>query len=275
MMNVQLHVCSFCGRELTTKSGLSRHIKYCIMNPNRKVYQSHKLSKETKEKISQKMKIAHSEGRHKGWANTRKNVNGMSYPELWFSSVIKNNFNDKDFEYNLPVGHYKLDFAWPKKMRYIEIDGKQHELQKDYDKKRDDWLKSNGWTCLRLSWSFIQTEKENAIKMMKSFIDDSFELKLQDQFFEKKRLEKLKYDNWKAKKAALGLVDKSGKVNRTLIPTSEWEHRKDIILQSGVDISKFGYVTKLVLKTGLTKRMIEKTIKRFPSIFQDRFKKSL
>lgn len=73
-MNVQLYVCSFCGRELTTKSGLSRHAKYCIANPDRKAYQSHKLSEETREKISQKMRIAHNEGRHKGWANTRKKV---------------------------------------------------------------------------------------------------------------------------------------------------------------------------------------------------------
>lgn len=41
-----------------------------------------------------------------------------------------------------------------------------------------------------------------------------------------------------------------------------------MILQSGVDLTKFGWVGKVVNITGLTKHVIENTVKRFDELKQ-------
>ena len=41
--------------------------------------------------------------------------------------------------------------------------------------------------------------------------------------------------------------------------------KEDYILNSGVDLTKYGYVEKLIKTTGYTKKIIENTIKKFPN----------
>jgi len=40
--------------------------------------------------------------------------------------VIKNEFENKNYERELPFHRFSLDFAWTELKRCIEIDGKQH-----------------------------------------------------------------------------------------------------------------------------------------------------
>jgi very-short-patch-repair endonuclease len=250
--------CQFCKSfSSTTRSGIHYHENRCIANPNRKITKGHPVSEETKKKISSGMKKAHKEGKHNGWANTRKNQYGMSYPEKWFSEVIKNNFVDKDYEYNLPVGHYKLDFAWPKKMLYIEIDGSQHKLFRERDQKRDEFLRSLGWKCLRLDWEFIVNNKQDAIQIANDFIlsgkERNITWKKKSEIISEKR--KLFIDK--------GLITKNGKINTNGISKEEYELRKQRIINSGVDLTKFGWVGKVEKITGLSKHQIEKVVQHF------------
>ena len=70
-----------------------------------------------------------------------------------------------DFLKNLPiqfyrqkvVGNYIVDFYCAAKKLVIEVDGSQHydDAGVIYDKKRDEFLKSNGITVLRYSNSDI------------------------------------------------------------------------------------------------------------------------
>lgn len=113
--------CKFCDRTFTNSSGLSLHQKHCKDNPNRVKFKSHKLTEEQKKKLSESMKKAHAEGRA-GSFPSRKGCE-KSYPEKWFESVIKNRFEDQNYEIEYHLGKYFLDFAWPQKKRFIEIDG--------------------------------------------------------------------------------------------------------------------------------------------------------
>ena len=242
-----IKICEYCKNSYTNKR---RHLRQCTCRP--------RLSNEERaRRISNGMKKAHAENRHQGLAYTRKNQFGMSYPEKWFSEVIKNNFTDKNFEYNLPVGHYKLDFAWKEKMRYIEIDGKQHNETVEYDEKRDAFIKSFGWECLRLKWEFIINNKELAINIAKNFIDSG---EKKDIFWKSK-------DELSKEKRALceskGLITSNGRLNVNGISIEEYERRKNLILECGVDIKKFGWVRKVEDITGLTKRQIEKVVNHF------------
>lgn len=44
-----------------------------------------------------------------------------------------------------------------------------------------------------------------------------------------------------------------------------------MILNSGIDLTKYGWVGKVIEKTGLTKRIIENTVQRFEELKKDLF----
>ena len=53
------------------------------------------------------------------------------------------------FRRQQPIGQYVADFVNFKKKLIIELDGGQHKIQKDEDKKRDDWFEERGFKVLR------------------------------------------------------------------------------------------------------------------------------
>ncbi len=52
-----------------------------------------------------------------------------------------------------PIGPYIVDFVVQSKKLVIEVDGEFHELtsRKESDRQRDDWLRAQGYSVLRLS----------------------------------------------------------------------------------------------------------------------------
>jgi len=136
-----------------------------------------KNSEETKKKISLGVIKAYEEGRHSincGWPNREGRE---SYPEIWWTGVIDAEFNDKNYEREKRIGPYSLDFAWPHKMKYIEVDGQQHyrfnELRQS-DIRKDKYLKNLGWTVLRIKWEDCYNNKQHFIKIAKEFIHAEF-----------------------------------------------------------------------------------------------------
>ena len=133
-----------------------------------------KLSKESKEKISNSMKKAHSEGRAWNIGMSRWN-NEPSYPEKFFMKVIKNEFIDKEYIREYPMGIYSADFAWEHKKKIIEIDGSQHQRFKEYierDKRKDNYIISQGWKILRVSWQDMLKDTKKWINICREFIEN-------------------------------------------------------------------------------------------------------
>ena len=54
------------------------------------------------------------------------------------------------FRRQQPLGIYIVDFACLEKRLIIEIDGGQHAEDALYDRRRDDWLRAQGFIVLRL-----------------------------------------------------------------------------------------------------------------------------
>ena len=48
-----------------------------------------------------------------------------------------------------PIGNYVVDFVCFEKRMIIEVDGSQHQIEKDKDTKRDKWFKEQGFRILR------------------------------------------------------------------------------------------------------------------------------
>jgi len=175
--------CKFCGDEFIGENNglkLGGHIVMCKRNPkskatrkkisDKKVGKTH--SQEFKDKISEGMKKAHSEGRAWNIGMSRWN-NKKSYPEEFFTKVIETHFDDKKYINEFPFMIYSFDFAWPSKMKAIEIDGSQHQRFKEIierDKKKDTLARENGWKVLRIKWIDMYNNPKDYIDQAYKFI---------------------------------------------------------------------------------------------------------
>jgi very-short-patch-repair endonuclease len=127
--------CIECSKEFTNRT---KNAKYCSDCRNKVI----------KIKISNSMKLAFKEGRHKG--NEYRNRKNKSYLERSFITYLKDNYPSLEYVFNEPVKiynnekkyikNYYIDFFLPKTNIGIELDGKQHEKCKEYDQNRDQLI---------------------------------------------------------------------------------------------------------------------------------------
>lgn len=158
----RLCTCQFCKKEWsTTKTGWHLHEFYCHSNPNRKpgTFKGRKRSEEEKRKISEGQKIAHKEGRNCSWIGRRK----RSFAEQFWYDIFAKDLGENSFENNYKVPNsksaYFLDFAWPDRKLYFEVDGETHysEEGKKHDEERAKFLQDKGWLLIcRCRWSDFQ-----------------------------------------------------------------------------------------------------------------------
>jgi very-short-patch-repair endonuclease len=232
------------------------------------------LSEETKLKISKSMIKAQKEGRAYNIGQCRWN-NEHSIPEKWLIKVLKNDFNqieNIDYKTEMSFYRYALDFAWPEKKLCIEIDGKQHlydEKQIARDKEKDRLLKDDGWKELRLKWGYIVKNTQEALKIITNFLNEVGDITIpinnsQSEICEEKR---------KENELNGVLKDKSGKFNKKKLSEDKWLKRKEIILNSAVDLTKFGWKSKIERKTELTRKEIVRTIEHFPDLQEQTYKR--
>jgi len=134
---------------------------------------NHSSRYDVRMKISNSMKKAHSEGRAWNIGKSRWN-NKPSYPEIFFTNVIENEFSDKKYLTEMPFHKYSLDFAWPHLKKCIEIDGGWHtkdEKQKIRDKKKNELLLEEGWEFIRVPWKEMFKDTKFWIDKCVNFID--------------------------------------------------------------------------------------------------------
>jgi len=76
------------------------------------------------------------------------------------------------FRRQQPLGRYIVDFVCFEKKLVVELDGGQHAEQKEYDAKRDTWLRAEGFRVLRF-WNnevlkSIEVIKDEILKTLKN-----------------------------------------------------------------------------------------------------------
>jgi very-short-patch-repair endonuclease len=65
------------------------------------------------------------------------------------------------FTRQLPIGPYFADFASRENLLVVELDGSQH-ADSDYDRRRDDFLVTQGWSVLRF-WNIDALKEREAV----------------------------------------------------------------------------------------------------------------
>lgn len=89
--------------------------------------------------------------------------NGPSYAERYWQGILDAHNINYIAEHRVSL--YSLDFAIPEKKIDLEIDGDQHYLDNrivESDKRRTDFLQSEGWTVIRIKWSEYQSLNKSA-----------------------------------------------------------------------------------------------------------------
>jgi very-short-patch-repair endonuclease len=79
-------------------------------------------------------------------------------------------FEGIKFKRQVPLGKYIVDFASFEKNLIIECDGGQHDLQREKDKSRDEWLVSQGFKVLRFWNNEIIENPEGVSEVIFNYI---------------------------------------------------------------------------------------------------------
>jgi very-short-patch-repair endonuclease len=72
------------------------------------------------------------------------------------------------FRRQQPVGPYILDFVNFEKRIVIEVDGGQHAILKDKDKKRDAWLNAEGFEVMRFWNNEVFENLDGVLQVIRS-----------------------------------------------------------------------------------------------------------
>lgn len=67
---------------------------------------------------------------------------------LWYH-LRAHRFQGAKFKRQKPIGPYIVDFVCLERNLVIELDGGQHANQREYDQRRDVWLRGQGFRILR------------------------------------------------------------------------------------------------------------------------------
>jgi very-short-patch-repair endonuclease len=234
--------CPYCGKNCKIRGCLifckTCGDKECIS----KSYKNRTVSDKTKLKISKSMKISHKNGNHIGWSFINSDINRRSYPEKYFVSILKDNqlYSKYTIKEKLPFGKYFLDFAFIDIKTDVEIDGQQHFRTKkcrNHDIERDNFLLDNDWKVYRIAWIELKNNPNLIIQNFLSWLKENIELYHKYDVNEVLKLIKKhnpvygnRNDYHKAKR------------NNSIIKNKP---KVDLILNSGIDFSKFGWVRKV------------------------------
>lgn len=93
----------------------------------------------------------------------------MNPSEIVLWEIIKDKkISGYKFRNQHPVDRYILDFYCHEKKLAIEIDGNIHDHRKEYDKYRDEYLKSAGIEVLRFSNDEIINNPDKIIEIIRT-----------------------------------------------------------------------------------------------------------
>lgn len=234
----------------------------------------HKHTAETKHKLSVLRKKWLNENKDKHpW---KRNTKFISIPCEYFKKILKENnysfveeFTDSSFSHN-----YSLDIAFIDAKLCIEINGNQHYNRdgtlNTYYKKRENYLKSLGWTILQIRANDVyNAQYVNAI------------IQYIDQFLHSKKQKQFRYFclNCKACKKRFFTKDKNTIYCTKCIQRLDEANRKkkynnflnkkriDLVITSSIDFSRRGWPSKLAallkLSPQYSVRWMKKNMKEF------------
>ena len=103
-------------------------------------------------------------------ARARELRGNMTAAELKLWAELKGNqLNEVKFRRQHPIPPYIVDFYAPQLKLVVEVDGDTHDEQKEYDARRDDFLKNQGYEVLRFTNEAIHQDLEGVLEILRDY----------------------------------------------------------------------------------------------------------
>jgi very-short-patch-repair endonuclease len=96
--------------------------------------------------------------------------NKITDAELSIWNWIRRKAMGFKFRRQAGIGCYIVDFYCHELKLIIEIDGGIHDEQEQYDQRRENWLKRNGYHILRFKNENVMYDLDSALTKIKTFI---------------------------------------------------------------------------------------------------------
>ena len=93
---------------------------------------------------------------------------------LFWMRVTKKRFHKIDFDRQRVIGNYIVDFYIKKLGLVIEIDGSSHDDKVEYDKKRENYLKSFGLKVYRIKVGNVMKNMDFALMGLENYIIEHY-----------------------------------------------------------------------------------------------------
>ena len=274
---IENYICPFCGmtKEIIFKCHATNHERMCKMNPNHRDFKGHKWSEEDKKLISERRKKYLAE--HPEEHPWRKNSKFKSVPCEDLKEFLRKKGYKFEEEFKVIENrNFSADICFPNLMIIFEINGNQHYDMKTmellpYYQERHNIMESFGWQVIEIPYNQSYNEEfrlELCRQLDAKLTSNQYLCKFESC---QPYLQKLREINNKkeinneirAKLISEGRIKSNGSVDSRVLSKLEWEERKNLILNSGVDLNKFGWLSKVKKETGLSKRKIENVVKHF------------
>lgn len=257
--------CIFCDKNTKRyRCGFSKTCgsKECI----NKLKHTIKHTDETKEKLRKK-RFEYLKKKTGNTAYERRSAGIMSYLEQWFfdECIIKYNLLEKyDIVNEYAYYPYFIDFAFLNIKLAVELDGACHfkngDKRIEHDIKKDSFLLSQGWKIFRINY------KENTEDKIKEFISILYNINDYNQkIFDIKLLQYKEVKNKKQRKTRKEYFDE----RKQNIDKKE-KLKIDLILNSGIDFSKFGWVNEVAKIINKNSQKVNKWMKRYMLDFYEK-----
>ena len=256
------YICEYCGESYVNKR---KHRSIC----KNQRHSGFTFTDKEKQQISNSIKLykkQHPEAHN--WKN--KNKFDSKYCNYVKEFLTNNNITFID-EYNdiSCDHHYRIDIAIISKKIGIEINGNQHYNRdgtlSEYYQFRHDYLVNKGWNIIEIIYTkttniAVLNDILNIIITSKDISSEEYTNLITNN---RKRINTIKYiENEKRKQELIkhNKIRKDGIYASNVISENELLDRKQQILNSGIDLNKFGWISKVEKITGLTRRQIYTTV---------------
>lgn len=259
------YICEYCNNNFESGQKLGGHKTHCKSDPNYiikkeikrnkliKIRTGTTLSKETKNKISKSRKqyLIDNPDQVPYLLNHSSKI---SYPEQTMIKYL-NEYNVKGWVHQMQFSIYQLDFAFPEYKLCVEIDGSTHLLDnvKAIDKRRDKYLNENGWRVLRITAKEVKNNVYNCINLILNTLDKK-QIEIPQEFINKQY--------YQEEKKRQKIIEKRKKnIEREKIKEKLYNKRKKLILNSNIDFTKYGWLTKISKELNMSDNGVKKFMK--------------
>lgn len=172
--------CTVCDKDAKSTGVGLKFWKTCCSKECLAKQASNPHTEETKQKLSKIRREFLKENPDKVPYRLNHYSKGPSYPERYFSKLFTN--EGIEFETEVRISVYSLDFVLFGKKIDFEVDGSQHYCDQKIvksDKRRTAYLESLGWKVIRVCWAewmkMSDNDRKRYVKDLKEISTDDIE----------------------------------------------------------------------------------------------------